>query len=162
MGARENEDYWAGALWVYHADITNDGSNSGNHQYVVTPGAGNEMRVLYGTLANDDTSTRASEVWIRDAGGRLIARLRGRGNAVAGDDRSFPLSNVSGSLDESSIGGSEIVVAGAMDIIAVVESVATSQDTAFAIVCRIRGGIPTVVLTSPTDAVETVNTNRTF
>ena len=59
------------ATWVYHADVTNDGTNSGNHLYVVQPGAGNEMELLYGSLANDDawpevrkSSSLTEPVWL--------------------------------------------------------------------------------------------------
>lgn len=156
-----SEDYWEGATWVYYANITNDGSNSGSHIYVVVPGAGNEMEVLYGEVDNDDTSTRSVFGTIEDDSGNLLYRIIPDAMAAtAGTAISFPVTDEVG----ADAGGASrrLFVSGTMALRFTVGAVAVSQDTAFAIVCRIRGSVPTVTLISPTNAVEVVDTNRVF
>lgn len=152
-----SEDYWDGANWVFEADITNDGSNSGNHVYTITVGAGNELEILYGNILNGDTSARTASAVIDD--GSTTTAFMESLSLGAGAQAGFPHANAAGTIET---GPTRFIVAGTMRIVVTVASVATSQDTALAIACRIRGGIPTVVLTSPTDAVEVVNTNRVF
>lgn len=159
-----SEDYWDGALWVYHADIVNDGSNSGNHIYLMTVGAGNELEVLYGSILNGDASNRVAFVRIDD-GAELIAPLLGDLEGItlnSGQSHGFPYAPAEASGGAAAGAGARYLMAGAMRLRAQVTAIAVSQDSAFGIACRIRGEIPTVVLTSPTDAVETVNTNRVF
>ncbi len=150
--------YWEGATWVFNADITNDGSNSGTHEYDVSPGAGNEMEILYGMLRNDDAAGRVTRVVITDATtNREIANLAQKDQTLAaGAPVSFP--NAGGAVTHVAA-GSRLILSGGLTLHAQVAAVAVSQDTEFSIVARIRGGVPTVVLTSPTDAVETVNLN---
>ncbi len=156
--------------WVYIADITNDGSNSGNHIYEVTPGAGNEMKILYGYLYNGDSSSRVGNVRIHDVSGQgstsnlsdqladfvPIATTLG-----AGQRGSFPTNDEFGD-NTAAVMHTPFRIAGDMTIWARLASVAINQDSQFSIVCRIRGGIPAVVLTSPTDAVEVVHRNQVF
>lgn len=155
------DGYWDGGTWVYHADITNDGSNSGNHTYSVVPGAGNELEVLYGRILNGDAAARTSQVLVKDVvGGEILARIVNR-SLGAGLDHSFPA--VSEAVDSAKLSaGARIIIAGLMELQAVIAAVAVSQDSAFGVVCRIRGGVPTVTLTSPTDAVEVVNRDQVF
>ncbi len=155
------EEYWAGALWIYQANITNDGSNSGSHIYDVVPGAGNEFEVLYGRLSNDDTAGRNGSVTIEGEASLPVSTLLRRASIGANTHRNFPVAAAPADLSEASA-GTRFIVAGTMTITAILEAVAVSQDSAFAIVCRIRGRLPTVTLTSPTDAVETIDTNQVF
>lgn len=159
-----SENYWEGGLWVYHADIVNDGSNSGNHTYSIAQAAGDEMEVLYGIFLNGDTSNRTLQALIDDGANTLAALLGDIGGFTlnAGASQGFPVADPRASAGGGSSGGIRYIVAGAMRLRFVLGSVAVSQDSALGIVCRIRGAIPTVTLTSPADAVETVNTNRVF
>lgn len=158
-----DQGYWDGALWVYHADITNNGSNSGNHTYAVVPGAGNEMEVLYGLILNGDASNRTAGVLIKDgAGGNIISRILSSFTLNAGISHAYPVADERSATGAGINAGARIIIGGTIELSATFASIAVSQDTAFAIVCRIRGGLPTVTLTSPTDAVEVVNTNQVF
>lgn len=155
-----SEHFWEGAVWVYHADIVNDGSNSGNHIYSIVPGGGNEMEILYGQLVNGDTSARVATIMIDDGANqitRFLALTLG-----AGGVHGFPISNVVTAAGAGSGPYVRLIVAGSMRLRANVDAIAVSENTGLAIACRIRGGIPTVTLTSPTDAVETVNMNQVF
>ncbi len=145
-----------GNVWVYHADIVNDNTNSGNHIYSVVPGDGNAMEILYGSLLNGDTSTRTGNVWIQDAaGGNQITRLLNE-TLGAGALRSFPTIGIGDAVEAQ---GGRFFVYGNMALRGEVLAVATDQDSAFALAALVRGALPTVTLTSPTSAVETVNTN---
>lgn len=152
-----------GRTWVYEADITNDGINSGNHQYLVVPGAGNELEILYGHLGNLDSAGRTSNVIVRDDDAKQLGYLIPN-NAVIANAVFVPFPTID-EINVSASGAGQSnrwMLSGTMDLLVLVASVAVSQDTRFAIVGRIRGGIPTVTLTSPTDAVEVVNKNQVF
>lgn len=146
------------ATWVYAADVTNDGSNSGTHKYDTTPGAGNVMEILYGQLRNNDTSTRTGFARVQDPSGVLeLGRLAASLAITAASHMPFPVT------DELVVGGSSLgrwIVSGTLILSTELLSVATSQDSAFHIACLISGGLPTVTITSPTGATETVNLNQ--
>lgn len=150
------EKYWDGATWVYQADITNDGSNSGNHDYSLTQGEGDEMEVLYGNVLNGDVASRTVTLEVRDPSGEVLYRME-LVSVGAGVYTNFPHGDAA---PATAAQAKRLILSGPMILFARVASVATSQDSAFGIVARIRGGVPTVTLASPTDAVEVVNTNR--
>lgn len=155
----KREGYWDGALWAYHADITNDGSNSGNHLYSLVPGAGNELEFLQGTLFNGDAVGRTGLAIIHDAaGGNVLHTLRSV--SIAATDF-LDLPNLSSGSNASGM-SNRIFVAGTMDLLFQVNAMAVSKESRCGIVCRIRGGLPTVTLTSPADAVEVVNMNQVY
>ncbi len=145
-----------GNLWVYHADIVNDASNSGDHRYSVVPGDGEAMEILYGGILNGDSSSRTGNVWIRDAlTGNDLTRLMNETLGAAAF-RSFPTVGAGDSVEAQ---GGRFLVYGNMALVGEVLAVAVSQDSAFALAALVRGALPTVTLVSPTDATETVNTN---
>ncbi len=136
-----SEEYWDGALWVYQADITSDAMDAGDHIYTVVPGAGNELEVLYGSLFNGDTSSRAANIQAND-GTNLIKHL---GNESLGAGTFLPIFSVGPSNTADTIlAMGRLILAGTLQLVAQVSAVAVNQDTAFALVCRIRGAIPTV------------------
>ncbi len=158
------EGIWQGALWVFHANITNDGSNSGNHVYAVSQSPGSEMEILYGKLANDDTSNRTGSINLDDGTNFLAALLEDQAGLTinAGFDASFPHVDQPAATGASA-SPSRILLAGGMRLVATLFSVAVVQDSAFGVVARIRyPPLPTVTLTSPTDATEVVDTNLVF
>ncbi len=157
------EDYWEGATWVYQADITNDGSNSGLQSYEVTPGAGNEFYIMYGYLHNGDAAGRTGNVLILSGtGGEHLTNLISSDATVgAADRRNFP-AHGDANTDDRNSQPSMPIVSGTMTVLATMGAVAVNQDTQFAITCRIRGAVPTVTLVGPTDAVKTVNVNQVY
>ncbi len=158
-----SEDHWEGATWVFHADITNDGTNSGDHVYAVVPGGGNEMEILYGRVLNGDTSSRTIivEIGSDSTPSEILALMVPTTSITAGSTIPFPTTD---EFSNSSAvqGVSRWLIAGTMALFVQVAAVAINQDTAFSVVGRVRGGVPTATLTSPTDAVETVNVNQVF
>ncbi len=138
-----SEDYWDGATWVYHSIVANDDQGASTITWLIVPGAGNEMEILYGQLANLDTAGRAVSIAIEtDAAGEELTRLvvvtLNAGAAV-----SFPAANVQ-AAGGSAAAPTRFILSGNMRLIATVASVALSQDAEFGLVCRIRGGVPTV------------------
>lgn len=153
----EIDEYWGGRTWTYAADVTNDVTNSGTHEYDTVPGAGNEMEVLYGLLKNDDTSARTGFARIRDTTEAFeLGRVTPSFSITAGQHLPFPVVDEAGSAGASR---GRWIITGTMQLNVELLSVAVSQDSAFHLVARIRGGLPTVTITSPTGATETVSLN---
>ncbi len=156
-----SEDYWDGALWVYQADITNDAMDIAAQSYTVVPGAGNEMEILYGELFNGDTSSRVADVTIDDGAnelGRLLALT-----ANAASRHGFSLLFTQTAAGGPASAGPRYIIAGTTRLVANVASVAVSQDTAFGLVCWIRGGVPTVTEAATAGVpVISINTEQVF
>ena len=154
------------ALWVYQADITNGAGGSGNHTYVVVPGAGNEMTLLYGSLFNGDTSGRAGRLRVTTDGTGAVVDIIGTGGAgitiTAGRYLSFPTSDGQGAGGVGITPGWPFDMAGTMELEALMSSVGASDDSAFAMVARINGGLPTVTETGASTPTININTERVF
>ncbi len=146
------------AVWEYRATIVNDGVNSGNHDYRITPGAGNLCILLGGQVQNGDTVGRVVTVQLLDTDNAIIRRLIPAVSVGAGSRREFPTSEVSAD-DAPASDGSPVVVAGVEDLLVSIASLAVNENTELSIQMLISGPVPTVVLASPTDAVETVTTD---
>ena len=156
-----SEDYWEGRTWVYHADILNDETNSGTHSYEVSPGRGNELEVLYGRLLNLDSTARTVNANVDDDAGNQIGHMIPTNFSLTQAQRiGFPVIDEANS--NAAVNSNRWFLSGAMTLQVEIASIAVSQDTVFSISCRIRGGLPTVTLTSPTGATETVNRNQVY
>lgn len=153
-----NEDYWEGGTWIFSAKITNDGSNSGTHEYDCTLAAGDEMEVLYGSIHNLDSSTRTALGLVEDTDDNEIGIFLTSNAISAGFSNSFPQVHAPG--DSRSFAAKRFILSGTMNLHMQLASVAVSQDSRFAVVCRLRGDPPTVTLTSPTNATELIETNQ--
>lgn len=161
MTQGRQEQFWDGATWVYDAIITNDGVNSGTHIYDVSPGVGNELEILYGQLRNLDTVGRIIDIFIEDDVPNALVYMSPSSFSLTQSQRMpFPVTDEA--LANSAGQARRWLLSGGMNLSCVAASIAVSQDTRFSICCRIRGGLPTVTLTSPTDATETVNINQVF
>lgn len=161
MTQGRQEQYWDGALYVFQADIVNNGANSGNHIYAVTSGVGSEMELLYGNVFNGDGSNRTITGVIQDDGGEDLGFPIPSGHTLnAGNNYSFPATDAPAATHTAFSAGVRPIFGGGMLLRVQVSSIAVSQDTEFALVLRIRGAIPTVTMTSPTGATETINTNK--
>lgn len=139
-----SEDYWDGALWVYHSTITGQaGQGAGDITWLIVPGGGSEMEILYGEVINGDTAARVANVDIEtDQAGERLARLVNT-SVSAAEWIDFPVTdeNASSSVAQA---GPRYIVAGTMRILVTVTTVAQAEDATLGIVCRIRGGVPTV------------------
>ncbi len=157
-----SEGYWAGALWVYHSTITGQaGQGAGAITWLIIPGAGNEMEVLYGEVINGDTVARIINVDIEtDQAGERLARLINT-SVSANEWIDFPTTdeNASSSVAQA---GPRWIVSGTMRFLVTVIDVAQAQDAALGIVARIRGSLPMVTEGSAGTPVITDLTERPF
>jgi len=153
------EGYWDGALFVYQADITN-GAGSGVHSYTVSVSEGSEYELLYGEFFNGDTVGVVLTVAIDDGANELSELMSVTADAAS--RHSFPHSDVAAAAGTHLSSGARILLAGGMRLIASSASVAASQDTAFGLVCRIRGDVPTVVEVGASTPTINVNTEAVF
>ncbi len=152
-------EYWDGALWVYHADITNGGGGAGDHVYTIVPGAGNELELLYGRVINQDTTARTVTIVIDDGSNDLvrIMTLALSGGAAAG----FPTAEVQATTGNST-SLVRYIISGTMRLVVAIAAVALSQDTVLGLVCRIRGGLPTVTEVGASTPTININTEQVF
>ncbi len=150
-------DKWA--VWHFRATIVNDAGASGSHEYLFTPGAGNVLILLGGSLLNGDTSTRVGLARLRNTDADIIRQVLENSSVVAGATRDFPTSQSTGD-NLSASDGSPVVVAGTEDFLVGIVSVAVSENTEVSIQFLVSGGPPTVTFTSPASAVETETENR--
>lgn len=150
-----------GKLWVYQADITNGAGGAGVQSYTVTIPVGSEVELLYGEIFNGDTVGVALTVDIEDDGANEIARLIDV-TADAASRHSFPHSDVAAAAGTHLSSGARIIVGGGMTIIGLTASIAASQNSAFALVCRIFGDVPTVAEVGASTPTINVNTEKVF
>jgi hypothetical protein len=160
---RQQDDrggYWEGATFIYYIRIVNDGSNSGNHEIEISPGVGNELEILYGSIFNGDTAARTILCIIQGQDSSEYSYLLPRNFSLgAGLKVPFPVT------DEVEGGGAlsgarRLIVSGDMKLYVRIASVGLSQDSEFGVIMRTRGDAPAVTVTSPTGATETVRENR--
>ncbi len=148
--------FWDGATWEYQATVTNNGTNSGSHVYVVSPGTGNEIVILYGELFNGDSAGRTATIETRTDGAARLLTLH-NGTLGAGGIFSLLPSNASTAVSRLSQG---LLLSGGMDLRVTLASLAINEDSRLGVVARIFGGTPGVTITSPTDAVEVINEDK--
>ncbi len=148
-----SEDYWDGALWVYNAQILRDGSTSGTDIIEITPGDGNEMELLYGQVTHNEGTGRQARITIE--------------NSLSDDDRLTHLADAAINntyilfpRDAAGVGYTRLIIAGEQVLKLTIESLAINITSKYSVVCRIRGGIPTVAVTKPADSTLTTNTNK--
>ena len=151
-----NKNYWEGRTWVYQSDITNGAGGGGNASVTVVPGAGNELEILYGSIFNGDTTSRGCRGYITDDDSNILTYIL-NGTIGAGDYLMFPntldlADNVANTMTTRHI------LSGTMELVLVVLSLGAADDAAFGLVCRLRGGMPTV--TEAGAATPTININK--
>ncbi len=162
MSLDTSRDYWTGANWMYHATVTNGAGGAGNQSYTLTPGTSNELEILYGVIFNGDSAGRVATVEI-DTGtaGETLAEIVSV-TADAGSSHSFPHSDVAAAGGTHLSAGPRIFLSGGMRLVATVAAVAASEDSAFGLVCRIRGPVPTVVEAGASTPTIVIDEERTI
>lgn len=161
MGDDVSKDYWSGGTWVYQGTIDNGAGGGGDVTWSVIPGVGNEMEIIFGTIANTDSAARITAARFRDAGGNSLASLTDITSTAAGATRSFPVAS-EGADDEAVSAGGRYILSGTAELLGEVRSAAASQGGFFGILARIRGGVPTVTEAGNSTPTITINTERTF
>lgn len=152
-----SEDYWDGATWVLHGTIATDASTAGTVKAVISPGAGNDLEILYGFIEHTDASSRTCTVYIRDDGARTLSRLVQE--AFASSRRMFPQQGTDAAEARGTL---RLIMSGLMDLLIQVASMSVSDTFTFAVVVRTRGGMPTATLSGPSGATLTTNTKKVF
>ncbi len=147
------------AVWDYRATIVNDGVNSGDHQYVFTPGPGNICILLHGRILNGDAAGRTCSAVVRNADDDDIRNVLTAQSVAAAAFRGFPTSEATGDNNTSS-DGAPVVISGIEDLRVNVATVAVSENTELTLQMLVLARPPTPTLTSPTDATETETENR--
>lgn len=146
-----------GATWVYHATITNGAGGAGNQIYTVSPGDSNEMEVMYGFIHNGDATTRTIDCRILDgASGNFLSGYFDNETLLANQNRVFPDS------DTNKLSPFRVLVSGDAQLFMRVRSVAASQDSEAAVVCRVRGRAPTTTEDGASSPTTIINTARFF
>lgn len=147
------------AVWHYTANIVNDGTNAGTHSYTISITVGSCAVLLGGEILNGDTVARNLSALLRDNDGVTIRRVLPATSTAGGSTRQIPTSELSAD-DGPSDAGSPVVLAGGETFLVQAASVAVNDDSRLAIQFLISGDKPTVVLSSPTGATETVTEDR--
>ncbi len=160
LGDGMSKEFWSGATWVYQADITNGAGGAGNHVYTIVPGAGNELQILYGRVLNGDTSSRTATAVIDDGTNELTRFMTLA--LTAGSAQSFPNAEIGSTGGGSVADGPRFILSGTMRLVVTIAAVAASENTAFGLVCRIVGGVPTVTEAGASTPTINVNTEQVF
>lgn len=166
--AGEVYDAWpGGATYVFQGTITED-ATAGTHVCTLTmsPGAGNEMQVSYGEVIVGATATsQVVLVSIDDGTNELTEIINPAAITTSGVRVVFGATGtaISGNQGISSAVPLPFIVSGTMQLILKVTTAAVSVTQTFAVVCRIKGTVPTATLNDTIGtSTNTVNTNRVF
>ncbi len=158
------QQYWDGGTLVYQADSTNGAGGGGTISYEVVPGVGNELEILYGHIFNGDTVARGTSINISSGTNFLTSLLDDSpGLALgAGTDQSYPHSDDGAATGGSTVGGVRFFLAGTMDVTGQLLAVGASDDARFALVARLRGGIPTITEVAQSTPTININVEQVF
>lgn len=144
-------------VWHYRATIVNDAGTSGTHSYVASPGAGSVVILLGGQLLNGDTVSRNAQVTLRDTDNETLRRILPTVSVAAAARRDFPTTE---STADGGASANGIIVSGTEDFLVSIISLAASENTELSLQGLVYGASPTVTITSPANAVETVTEDR--
>ncbi len=161
----------AGATWVFQGTVAED-ATAGTHvcSLTVTPGAGNEMQVLYGSIIVGATATPQTATAVIDDGtNRLMDFFNPVHASAATSGAVYPFPQTVGNsvatnaTASNSATGTGPIVSGTMRLVLTVSTTAVSVTQTFAVVCRIYGVPPTATLADTVGTPTlTTNTNQVF
>jgi|SRR5213594_2834439 len=169
----DTHDVWpAGATWVFQGTVLED-ATAGTHvcTLTVTPGAGNELQLLYGRIDVGATATAQTASVRIDDGTNSLTHIMNPGvnsGTTASEAYVFPQASTgnTAALLATNIDFSAVfnfLISGTMRLILQVATAAVSVTQTFAVVCRIKGALPTATLADSVGVpVLTTNTNAVF
>lgn len=166
MGSIEGDtDTWPGGYpYVIQATVQEDGT-VGTHicTLTVTPGAGNEMQLLYGSITAGAGAANIVSIQILDASaGNEIATLVAALSLASGAKFSFPFTGTQATGSQLNV-VSPILVSGTMALKMTLSTATVSLAHTFAVVLRVRADAPTATLADTVGAPTlTFNTNKFF
>jgi len=168
--ARTQDTWPAGATWVFQGTVLED-ATVGTHlsSLTVTPGAGNELLVLYGRIVVGNTATAQVVSIFIDDGTNLLVRPLFVSNTTAsveyqiGYEETATTINPSANVDRISL-DRPFIVSGTMRLVLQVSTTIVSLTQTFAIACRIKSSaLPTATLADTVGVPTlTTNTNQVF
>lgn len=161
----ESETWPAGLTWAFQGTVAED-ATAGTHicTLTVTPGAGNEMSVTFWQITDGNTATAQTLLASVDDGTNELARLSGNtSHTVANQTLAGPSFTSETGTTNTPSAAPVVVVSGTMRLKLSVTTTAVSVTQTFALVCRLRGGLPTATLLDTIGtSVNTINTNQVF
>ena len=158
LGLQNDRDNWS--TWIFQGTVLED-ATVGTHtcSLTVSPQAGCELEILYGSIVNVGLAANNVQAYIDDGSGHTLAQLL---VGSAAGTYTFPYS-VPLPSSQGVSGGALFRVAGAMRVILQSTTSTVSDTQTFAIACRIRRGLPAATLADSTGTPTiTVNVNATF
>ncbi len=167
LGQFQQLDFYA--TYVFQGTVAED-VTVGTHvcTLTVTPGAGNSMMLIAGTILEGNTATvQTATAYITDGTNVIANLLFGGADATANTPHGIPTNQggafAAGATNPSSPGGG-YVISGAMQLVLKVTTAAVSVTQTFSVVCRLKGtDMPTATLADTVGAPTlTANTNALF
>jgi len=152
---------WTGGrTYVFQGTVGED-ATAGTHvtSLTVTPGAGNDITLVYGKVLNGNTATsQTMEAYIDDGTNALSAFIN-IADTAALVERVFPSSIAAATnTNNRNVLVSPVVISGTMRLILKVTTTAVSVTQTFAAVLRVFGDSPTFTL-ADTVGTPTLTTN---
>ncbi len=148
--------------YVFEGTIVNGPGGAGNHTYIVTPGEGNLLEFIEGSIFNGDTVDRTLSSRV-DTGtsGEVIGGGFVQSTVLPAADHTGLYSTLTG-LATSPQALGRPVLGGTARLVITISSVALSQDTAFGFQAWLWGTEPTMTLAGASTPVLTTNEARVF
>jgi len=154
----------AGATWVFQGTVLED-ATAGTHvcSLTVTPGAGNELRILTMRFVAGAGAANITSFFFDDGTNRLGTMVDSL-SLASGAITQWPSYQAPVAANSNINGPSDgIFISGAMRLVMNVSTATVSLTHTFAVVCRLLGGLPTATLADTVGAPTlTTNTNRVF
>jgi hypothetical protein len=167
--ANEIDSWPAGATWVFQGTVTED-ATAGTHvsSLTVSPGEGGELQILYARFLAGAGAANLTG-FVIDDGANILLNLLGTGVAGAGGQVSLASGNelnwpngsntgFAAANQVSTIPATGTIVSGPMRFIMRTSTATVSLVHTFAVVCRIKGAVPTATL-ADTVGTPTLTTN---
>jgi hypothetical protein len=159
----ETQDAWpAGATWVFQGTVAED-ATAGTHvcTLTVSPGAGNEMEVLYCRILAGAGAANLTNIKINDGTNVLSQLIVNNLSLASGEQVNWP--TTVNTTQSSYNSYAKACVSGTMNFVLSVSTATVSLVHTFAVVCRIKGAKPTATLNDTIGtSTNTVNTNQVF
>lgn len=164
--ARNPRNAWpAGMTWVFQGTVAED-ATAGTHvsSLTVTPGAGNELLIVSARFVAGAGAANLVTCIIDD-GTNILQRMSNGTSLASGNELNWPSNRVDvpAANDTSTMRNAGYPLSGTMRFQISVSTATVSLTHTFAVVCRIKGAVPTATLADTVGTPTlTINTNAVF
>lgn len=157
----DEQDRWT--TWVFQGTVGEDSTvGTHNSSLTVTPGAGNEMQLLYGRIQGGAGAANLLTITIDD-GTNVIHRIADSLSLASGQYFNFPNSLAPAAQAIGNPMPASNIISGTMRWIAQISTATVSLTHTFAVACRIKGALPTATLADSLGTPTlTTNTSAVF